>query len=142
MYFRLPLLLAASIAAISTMALPLWASDNPPSQVQIFQKVAGEIRPIEVQSGDTLIALSARHGVRVENIMRDNGITDPRAIMPGQTLKLDTRRIIPSLTDNGFVADIPAAMIYRFEAGRLTSRHPAGFGSPSKPTPTGTVPIS
>lgn len=112
-----------------------------PGGVPILQKVAGEVRAVELKRGDTLIALSARHGVRVENIMRDNDITDPRALRIGQTVKIDTRRIIPELTDNGLVADIAAAMLYRFDGAALVARYPAGFGSQARQTPTGTFTI-
>lgn len=44
-----------------------------------------------VQSGDTLSDLAARFATTVDEIMAANGLTDPNALQPGQTL------IIPSL---------------------------------------------
>lgn len=42
----------------------------------------------EVQPGETLYALSRRYGVDAEAIQRYNGITDPRGLRVGQTLRI------------------------------------------------------
>jgi LysM repeat protein len=59
---------------------------------------ASEVRPTPtvaalytVQPGDTLSALAERFGTSVDELVASNGLTDPDALQPGQTL------LIPSL---------------------------------------------
>ena len=59
---------------------------------------AGQIRPsatpaalYTVQPGDTLSDLAERFGTTVDELVAANGLTDPNALQPGQTL------LIPSL---------------------------------------------
>ncbi|MEL7429736.1 MAG: LysM domain-containing protein [Pseudomonadota bacterium] len=42
-----------------------------------------------IQSGDTLSAISKKHGVSVQRIMAANGIDNPRLIKPGMKLKIE-----------------------------------------------------
>lgn len=105
--------------------------------VPVFNSVSGEYREVLVEQGDTLDYLSARHGVKVSSIMRDNSITDVKKLPAGKILTINTRRVVPSVSGNGLVADIAGGMLYRFEGGQLLGRYPAGFGDPKKQTPTG-----
>lgn len=59
---------------------------------------AGQVRPsptpaalYTVQVGDTLSELAERFGTTVDELVAANGLTDPNALQPGQTL------LIPSL---------------------------------------------
>jgi LysM repeat protein len=57
-----------------------------------------------VQSGDTLSGLADRFGTTVDELVAANGLTDPNALQPGQTL------LIPSLLRTPVVdAAAPAA---------------------------------
>jgi len=57
-----------------------------------------------VQPGDTLSALAVEFGTTVDEIMAANGLTDPDALMVGQTL------IIPSLVQSSPAFEgLPAA---------------------------------
>lgn len=105
--------------------------------VPVFKEVSGEYREVLVEQGDTLDYLSARHGVKVSSIMRDNSIPDAKRLPAGKILTINTRRVVPSVTGNGLVADIAGGMLYRFEGGQLLARYPAGFGDMKKQTPTG-----
>jgi lipoprotein-anchoring transpeptidase ErfK/SrfK len=127
----------ALAATLVLAAAGLSPAATPAASVPVFRKVAGEIRRVQIRPGDTLGSLASAHGVGAQSIVRDNRIENPDALLPGQVLDLDTRRIVPELTDNGLVADIAGGIVYRFEGGRLASRYPAGFGSPTRQTPTG-----
>lgn len=103
----------------------------------LHRKIAGEWRSVVVKPGDTLGSIAQEFGFDARLLQRLNELDDPDTLFPGDTLTLDTRRIVPDLTDNGIVLDIAAGMLYRFEGGRMTARFPAGYGSPARPTPTG-----
>ncbi|GAB4437319.1 MAG: LysM domain-containing protein [Chloroflexi bacterium OHK40] len=56
-----------------------------------------------VQAGDTLSDLAERFGTTVDELVAANGLTDPNALQPGQTL------LIPSLLRTPVVGATPAA---------------------------------
>ena len=45
-----------------------------------------------VKKGDTAYAIARRSGVKVADLLRQNGIKDPAALRPGQTLNITVRR--------------------------------------------------
>jgi len=127
-----------------TLIILFFASSSaaaPVGAVRAFGQVAGEIRRVKVESGDTLVSLGARVGVSWETLAATNNISDPNKIFPGQTIIVDTRRIVPSLLDEGLVINIPEASLYYFEGGNLVARYNVGLGSPDGPTPAGSFTI-
>jgi L,D-transpeptidase ErfK/SrfK len=105
--------------------------------VPVYRQVAGEIRRIEVSSGDTLVSIGARVGVPWRVLAARNGLDNPNRIYRGQVLEADTRRIVPAVLDEGLVVNVPEAAMYRFEAGAFTARFTVGLGRPQSPTPVG-----
>lgn len=66
---------------------------------------ASEVRPsptvaalYTVQPGDTLSALAERFGSTVDELVAANGLTDPDALQPGQTLLIPTLLRTPIVT--------------------------------------------
>lgn len=66
---------------------------------------ASEVRPsptvaalYTVQPGDTLSALAERFGTSVNELVAANGLTDPDAIQPGQTLLIPSLLRTPAVT--------------------------------------------
>jgi LysM repeat protein len=45
-----------------------------------------------VKKGDTAYGIARRSGVKVADLLRQNGIKDPAALRPGQTLNITVRR--------------------------------------------------
>lgn len=129
-----PILLAAAVAG---------AHDLPAGgpRLGVFRQVAGELRTVEVRRGDTLVGIASRVGVPWTTLARENGIQDPNRIYPGQKLRVDTRRVVPALADDGWVINVPEATLYVFEDGRVTARYPVGLGRPAWPTPLGSFRI-
>ncbi len=130
---------AIALWGIGRFAVPAWA--GVPARLPVFSLVAGEIRTVTVRRGDTLLGIAARTGVPAATIARANGIADPDRIRPGQELRVDTRRIVPALLDEGWVINVPEAELYVFENGVLAARYPVGLGRPSRPTPLGSFRI-
>ncbi|GEM_PF-452256 len=129
-----PFLLAAAVAG--AQGLP---AGGP--RLGVFRQVAGELRTVEVRPGDTLVGIASRVGVPWRTLARENGIQDPNRIYPGQELRVDTRRVVPALADDGWVINVPEATLYVFEGGRVTARYPVGLGRPAWPTPLGSFRI-
>jgi LysM repeat protein len=45
----------------------------------------------KIQKGDTPYAIARKQGVKVAELLKYNGIKDPSALKPGQTLKIPTK---------------------------------------------------
>lgn len=101
-----------------------------------------------VEKGDSLLLVSAKFGVDVATIAKENGLTPTRHLQPGQELRLNTRKIAPKAVDNGIVIDLPGRMLYYFKAGKLEMSFPVGLGMPKWRditrwrTPSGTFTIT
>ena len=46
----------------------------------------------QIQKGDTPYAIARKQGVKVADLLQYNGIKDPSALKPGQTLRIPTKR--------------------------------------------------
>lgn len=101
-----------------------------------------------VAEGDSLPMISAKLGVDVAAIMRENDLKPARRLQAGQELRLDTRKIAPKAVDNGIIVDIPGRMLYYFKESRLAMSFPVGLGMPQWQgitrwrTPSGTFTIT
>jgi L,D-transpeptidase ErfK/SrfK len=95
-----------------------------------------------VRSGDTLMAIAGRLGVKWHDVASVNGLAHPDRIYPGQHLWIETSRIVPALLRDGIVINIPESILYYFEDGRLVFHAGVGLGKPGQwSTPTGTFTI-
>lgn len=101
-----------------------------------------------VAEGDSLLLISAKLGVDMATVKRENNLDKTRHLQPGVELKLNTRKIAPKAVDNGIIIDIPGRMLYCFKAGKLYMSFPVGLGMPKWRhitrwrTPSGTFAIT
>lgn len=96
----------------------------------------------QVRRGDTVLAIAGRYGADWRQVARANGLSNPDRIHPGRRLTIETRRIIPAVTERGIVINIPEAMLYYFEQGRLVFHAGIGLGKPGRwRTPAGAFTI-
>ena len=81
-----------------------------------------------VKKGDTLEFIGARTGVSWWKIAKDNNIDINKYLQPGQELKINTRRIVPAMTENGIIINVPDKTLYYFKNNRLIGSFPVGLG--------------
>ena len=81
-----------------------------------------------VKTGDTLELIGARTGVSWWKIAKDNNIDINKYLQPGQELKINTRRIVPAMTENGIIINVPDKTLYYFKNNRLIGSFPVGLG--------------
>lgn len=81
-----------------------------------------------VGKGDNLYRVGARYGVFWKNIVRDNGLDEKQPLVEGTILKLNTRKIVPRVLDNGIIVNIPDRTLYFFQEGQLLAL-PVGLGA-------------
>lgn len=116
----------------------LSSGSSPPA----FSEVIRGPNQYTVRSGDTLMAIGGRLGVKWRDVARANGLANPDRIYPGQHLWIETSRIVPALLRDGIVINIPESILYYFEDGRLVFHAGVGLGKPGQwSTPTGTFTI-
>ncbi len=93
--------------------------------------IIGEESVYRVVKGDNLELISAKLGVNKENIIKDNNIDLKKHLKIGQGLRVNTRKIVPKIIDNGIIVNIPDRMLYFFREGKLVTAFPVGLGMPS-----------
>ncbi|MCS7163632.1 MAG: L,D-transpeptidase family protein [Thermodesulfovibrio sp.] len=92
--------------------------------------VGGEIT-YTVQKNDTLQLIGAKFGVDWKVIAKENDIDVKKHLQVGQSLRVNTRRIVPKVINNGIIINIPDRTLYFFKDGQLKSIYPVGLGMPS-----------
>jgi len=81
-----------------------------------------------VGKGENLYRLGARYGVFWKNIARDNGLDEKQPLVEGTVLRLNTRKIVPRVIDNGIIINIPDRTLYFFQEKQLMAL-PVGLGA-------------
>ena len=94
-----------------------------------------------IQQGDSLILIGSKLGVNWQTIARENQVDLGKPLKIGRTLKVNTRKIVPKVTETGIIVNIPDRMLYYFKEGKLASAFPVGLGRPDWETPTGVFTI-
>ena len=106
------------------------------------EMVVGGEMVYTVQEGDNLLIIGAKHGVFWRHIAEENNLDHRIPLAAGARVKVNTRRIVPRLLENGIIVNIPDRTLYFFKNGK-TLFFPVGVGSPgtaasgSWHTPTG-----
>jgi L,D-transpeptidase ErfK/SrfK len=100
--------------------------------------LVGGVTDLVVKQGDTLRTVSARFGVDVATLARENDMRADSRLAAGHVLRVDSRHIVPRAVDSAeLVVNVPQRMV--FHRGNDTSMvgYPIAVGRPSWPTPTG-----
>ena len=81
-----------------------------------------------VGKGENLYRVGAKYGVYWKTIARVNGLNEKDPLVEGTTLKLNTRKIVPRVVDNGIIVNIPDRTLYFFREKQLMAL-PVGLGA-------------
>lgn len=81
-----------------------------------------------VAKGDNLYRIGAKYGVFWKTIARENGLDEKQPLVEGTVLKINTRKIVPRVIDNGIIVNIPDRTLYFFQDRRLMAL-PVGLGA-------------
>ena len=81
-----------------------------------------------VGKGENLYRVGARYGVYWKTIAKINGLNEKEPLVEGMVLKLNTRKIVPRLMDNGIIINIPDRTLYFFRDKQVTAM-PVGLGA-------------
>jgi L,D-transpeptidase ErfK/SrfK len=102
------------------------------------ERLVGGVTDLLVRHGDTVRSVSARFGLDVATLARENGIRADARLAPGQVLRIDNRHIVPPAIDSAeLVVNVPQRMLFHLGADSSTVGYPIAVGRPSWPTPTG-----
>ena len=111
----------ALIIFLGALQTPCWSED-------LSTSLTGSRFSYEVVAGDYLAKIGARFGVSGQALAGDNAIPDSNRILPGLSLRVDNRHIVPEALQDGLVINIPQRMMFFFQDGRLVSSYPVGLG--------------
>ena len=100
------------------------------SYVSASDMIIGGETVYQVVKGDTLEGIGAKLGVKWQRIVQENSIDINRALKIGLKLRVNNRRIVPKVADNGLIINIPDRMLYFLRNGRLETAFPVGLGTP------------
>lgn len=84
-----------------------------------------------VVKGDSIELISSKLGVDRNSIIKDNSLDIKKPLRIGQELKINNRKIVPKIVDNGIIVNIPDRMLYYFKNSNLEAAFPVGLGMPS-----------
>ncbi|MCX5807189.1 MAG: L,D-transpeptidase family protein [Proteobacteria bacterium] len=87
----------------------------------------GGVTNYTVQKGDRLELIGAKLGVFWKNIAKENNLDPKVPCVPGQELKITTRKIVPRTLEDGIIINIADRTLYYFKMGKLTT-YPVGVG--------------
>ncbi len=93
--------------------------------------IVGDELVYTVQRGDNLSLISAKLGVSIDRINKDNNIDSKTKLRTGQKIRVNTMKIVPQKIDDGIVVNIPDRMLYYFEKGGIKEAFPVALGMPS-----------
>lgn len=100
-----------------------------PYRSEADMMIGGEVIYV-VEKGDILELIGAKLGVDWRTMARENSIDTKKPLKIGQQLRVNTRKIVPKIVDDGIIINIPDRMLYFFQKGRLRV-FPVGLGMPS-----------
>ena len=133
-----------AIACIAALTLEVRAQEvQTPSAPSLNvwrepERLVGGVTDLLVRHGDTLRSISARFGLDVATLARENGIRADARLAAGQVLRIDNRHIVPTAIDSAeLVVNVPQRMLFHLGADSSTVGYPIAVGRPSWPTPTG-----
>ena len=81
-----------------------------------------------VTKGDNLYRVGAKYGVFWKNIAKDNGLGEKQPLAEGTIIKINNRKIVPKVVENGIIINIPDRTLYFFQDRQLLAL-PVGLGS-------------
>ncbi len=84
-----------------------------------------------IEKGDSLELIGAKFGVDWKKLARENNIDPSNLLKIGQEIKVNNRKIVPRMVENGIIVNIPDRMLYFFKNGKLDMYFPVGLGMPS-----------
>ena len=132
--------------ALFMLPLAPSATPAPPAPTAPVDRVATEIAGSsfvhEIQKGDTLTSLAARHGLDAAVLARRNGLAPRTSLVSriGERLIVDNRHIVwPVDPASGtmLIVNVPQRMLFRVVDGRAASAYPVAVGRTTWPTPLG-----
>lgn len=103
--------------------------------------IAGGESVYTVRKGDTVELIGSRLGVSWKQIVRENGLDPQKPLKKGATLRVNTRRIVPLVIEDGIIINIPDRTLYFFKAGQIDTMVPVALGMVPRKDADWTTPL-
>ena len=99
--------------------------------VSAADMIIGGETDYHVVKGDSIELISAKSGVDKRNIIKNNNLDIKKLLRIGQKFRINTRKIVPKIINDGIIVNIPDRMLYLFKNSKLETAFPVGLGMPS-----------
>ncbi len=94
-----------------------------------------------VRKGDTVELIGSRLGVSWKQIVRENRLDPKKPLKKGTTLRVNTRKIVPLIVEEGIIINIPDRTLYYFKAGQIDTMFPVALGMVPRKDADWTTPL-
>src|SRR4030042_2174209 len=85
--------------------------------VSVADMIIGGETVYYVIKGDTFELIGAKLGINWRNIVKENNIDVKKPLKIGQEFRVNTRKIVPKIIDDGIIINIPDRMLSVFKDG-------------------------
>jgi L,D-transpeptidase ErfK/SrfK len=113
------------------------AGTPAPSDAPQLPAPLGIEKSVLVEPEDTLLDVAFRERVGFEAVVRMNPDVDEWIPDPGTVVRLPTRFLLPDVTPDGLVLNVPELRLYDFRAGPVPDVYAVAVGDAADPTPLG-----
>ena len=124
-------------AAMLTLAWLPVAGAPAPSDAPRLPAPLGIEKSVLVEPEDTLLDVAFRERVGFEAVVRMNPDVDEWIPDPGTVVRLPTRFLLPDVTPDGLMLNVPELRLYDFRAGPVPDVYAVAVGDAADPTPLG-----
>lgn len=112
--FLVGLVAPVLLAWAATGPAPPAVAAEPEGAAPMLRPVAGEIRKVLVEEGETLLDIAFHHRVGFQALQRLNPDVDVWIPDPGTVVRLPTRWVLPDAPHEGLVVNVPEMRLYDF----------------------------
>ncbi len=81
-----------------------------------------------VVKGDTIELISSRLGLNQKKLIKENNIDLKKPLQMGQEIRVNNRKIVPKIIEDGIIINIPDRTLYFFKYSKLERAFPVGLG--------------
>lgn len=90
-----------------------------------------------VLPGESWVSISARLGIPVSTLLRQNSRAANGVLVAGESIAVDARHLAPGASDRTIVINVPQRLLFLYRDGALAAHFPIAVGLPDWRTPLG-----
>ncbi len=93
-----------------------------------YHQVIEEDYTYKAVKGDYVCRIAGSNGVDCDRFLKENPLKSADRISVGDVFKVKRRTVVPEVTQDGIIINIPDRTLYLFREGKLLAHYPVGVG--------------